>query len=222
VIGYKIFSRTTIRSNRNAMNKKHITLAIVTLGIGIPLIMFFIQDLKTSEPDASQQTLRELFGDETYEALVRGKKTEEHYLGNTRRAPDFSLRDRFGKEFRLSELRGRLVVLNFWTITCKPCIEELPALERLTNLVAKRKDIAVIAVSVDAGWDAVKRVFPADFSLKLLFDPERRVVTQLYGTRLFPETYIIDPQGTIRLRYDGSRDWSDELSMKAIELFLHK
>lgn len=141
-------------------------------------------------------------------------------MGNTRRAPDFTLKDRFGRDFTLSRQRGRLVVLNFWTITCQPCVEELPSLERLTRMVESRDDIAVVTVSTDAGWKEVKGVFPSAFKLKVLFDPKKRVVTEKYGTRLYPETFIIDPEGIIRMRYDGARDWSDPLTMQLIELFL--
>jgi peroxiredoxin len=196
--------------------------ASLTLAIGIPFFIFFVQAIRTSETARVESPVRALLGDQVFEALSRGQKTEQHYLGNTRPAPDFTLKDRFGKEFRLSQHRGRLVILNFWTITCPPCIEEMPSLEALARALESRGDVAVVTVSTDAGWEAVKGVVPSDSRLKILFDPEKRVVTRKYGTRLFPETFIIDDKGIIRLRYDGARDWSDPLTMQLIEFFLKR
>lgn len=75
-------------------------------------------------------------------------------------------------------------------------------------------------MSTDPGWDTVKNILAADSKLKVLFDPDEHVVTEKFGTKLFPETYIIDSKGIIRLRYDGARDWSDPLTLRVIGMFL--
>ncbi|MBI2896809.1 MAG: TlpA family protein disulfide reductase [Deltaproteobacteria bacterium] len=155
-------------------------------------------------------------------AAVEGQRREKTeavlalrpaYEGNDRRAPDFSLPDRHGKKVKLSSLRGKVVVLNFWTITCGPCIEEMPSLDELITIVANDPDIAVLTVSVDEDWDAVRRIFPRGTRLPILFDPDRKIVTDKYGTRLFPETWIIDRKGIIRARFDGARDWSQSVAV---------
>lgn len=135
------------------------------------------------------------------------------YQGDDRRAPDFSLTDRHGKKVKLSSFRGKVVVLNFWTITCGPCVEEMPSLEELTRMTADDPDIAVLTVSVDENWDAVRRIFPRGTRLPVLFDPERKIVTDKYGTSLFPETWVIDGRGIIRARFDGARDWSRSVAL---------
>src|SRR5260221_12745028 len=53
----------------------------------------------------------------------------------------------------------------------------------------------------------------------VLFDPESNVVSDKYGTTLYPETWIIDPQGVIRARFDGARDWSNAMVLDLIESF---
>ena len=58
------------------------------------------------------------------------------YAGNDRTAPDFELADMTGKKVRLSSYRGRTVVLNFWTKTCKPCLEEMPSIAELAKVKA--------------------------------------------------------------------------------------
>ena len=54
----------------------------------------------------------------------------------------------------------------------------------------------------------------------MLFDPERKIVRDKFGTKLFPETWVIDREGVVRLRVDGRRDWSEPLTLDAIERFL--
>src|SRR5579864_8455716 len=78
------------------------------------------------------------------------------YMAADRRAPDFSLRDFNGKTVTLASLQGKVVVLNFWTKTCGPCLEEMPQLAELANIVRDRPDVAVVAISIDEGPDDVK------------------------------------------------------------------
>lgn len=130
------------------------------------------------------------------------------------------LSDRDGKPWRLRDQRGKVVVLNFWTLTCQPCVEELPSLLELASMAQKRDDIEIVAVSTDKDWNEVAALFPPRFALKLLFDPERKIVSGKYGTRLFPETWIIDARGVVRMRIDGKRNWSEALTLDAIQSFL--
>src|SRR5579872_2083940 len=78
------------------------------------------------------------------------------YMSADRRAPGFSLKDMNGDAVTLDSLHGKVVVLNFWTKTCGPCLEEMPDLAELTKIVRDRPDVAVVAVSVDEGPDDVR------------------------------------------------------------------
>src|SRR5262249_14378676 len=157
--------------------------------------------------------------DESFERLARGEKTEEHYLGNSLLAPDFELRDRDGKPWRLKDQRGKVVVMNFWTMTCQPCVEELPSFLELADLARHPEAVAGVAVSTDQNWQEVAALSPPNFRLKVLFDPERKVVRDKYGTKLYPETWIIDPRGVVRMRVDGKRNWSDALTLDVVRAF---
>jgi len=76
-----------------------------------------------------------------------------------------------------------------------------------------------VTISTDAGHDAVASALPAGTRMTVLFDPERAIVRGRYGTRLYPETWIIDKRGLIRARVDGARDWSGPLALELIESF---
>ena len=137
------------------------------------------------------------------------------YAGRDRMAPDFELPDMSGKPVKLSSFRGKTVFLNFWTKTCGPCLEEMPALAELAKVARSEENMVVVTVSTDEGPDDVRDllrvVLNNDIPFLVLFDPESKVVLDRYGTRLFPETWIIDPKGVIRARFDGARDWTVSL-----------
>ena len=131
------------------------------------------------------------------------------YTGNNRIAPNFDLVDRAGRHVRLEDLRGKVVVLHFWTRTCEPCIEELTqTIPAFDEIVRDRSDIAFLMVTVDANWESISALVPQGVRSPILFDPDRHVVSRAYGTRLFPETWVIDPHGIIRARFDHPLDWA--------------
>jgi peroxiredoxin len=144
------------------------------------------------------------------------------YAGRDRTAPDFELPSLSGERVRLSQFRGKTVVLNFWTRTCKPCLEEMASLAELARIAKSEKDFVVLTVSTDDGPSAVadtlQAVLKGDVPFPVLFDPEAEIVGGKYGTHLFPETWIIDPSGTIRARFDGARDWSDSVAIELIRM----
>lgn len=125
-------------------------------------------------------------------------------------APDFALPRLSGEEVRLSSLRGRVVLVNFWATWCKPCEEEMPAMERLYRAL-EPEGLELLAVSVDDTRDVVE-AFQAeqDLSFPILLDPDQRV-SRLYQTFRYPETLLVDREGVVVERYVGPRDWDDPL-----------
>lgn len=194
--------------------------ALLVLLIGAPFVFVFARAMADGEVRRREGPLRAMLGDETFNALSRGEKTELHYLGDGLLAPDFTLEDKDGKPWRLKDQRGKLVVMNFWTITCQPCVEEMPSLITLADIAKHRKDIEVVAITSDKDWASVATIFPPRSNLKVLFDPQRKVIKDKFGSKLFPETWVIDAGGVVRMRVDGPRDWGAALSLAAFERFM--
>lgn len=144
-----------------------------------------------------------------------------NYAGLNRTAPDFELAALGSTKLRLASLRGKVVILNFWTKTCKPCMEEMPALARLAKLLSGRKDIVLVTVNTDeslADAEATLRgVLNEKPGFEVLNDPESDVVLAKFGTKLYPETWFIDPAGVIRARFDGPREWDSPLVVNFAE-----
>jgi peroxiredoxin len=133
------------------------------------------------------------------------------YAARNRSAPDFELSDLHGKKVRLSDYRGKVVILNFWTKTCAPCLEEMPSLGDLAKILNKYPNIELVTVTTDESAEDAKAtlrsVLGEDAPFTTLVDAKDEVVRNHFGTRLFPETWFIDPQGVIRARIDGPRNW---------------
>ena len=119
-------------------------------------------------------------------------------------APEFVVSDGT-RTVDLSQLRGKVVVLNLWATWCVPCLEELPSLLKLQQ---KMPDLAIVAISIDQD-DSVYRNFLQKYNVNLMTvrDPDMKV-EKLYGTKLIPETYIIDRQGVLRRKFIDAQNWT--------------
>jgi peroxiredoxin len=190
--------------------------AVVAFVLGAPFAFMMVRSFAEGEVRRRETPLRAMLGDDTYESFRDGEMAKHHYMGDDKLAPDFTLKDKDGKPWRLKDQRGKTVVMNFWTMTCKPCLEEMPSLEQLALVAKERGDMEVVAISTDKGWHEVQGLFKGDSRLKILFDPDKSVVRGKFGTRLYPETWVIDPEGVIRVRIDGGRDWSAPIAIEMI------
>ena len=121
-------------------------------------------------------------------------------------APDFTVQDA-DRKISLSDLRGKIVVLNFWATWCQPCVEEMPSLVQMQQRMGA-KGVTVLAVSVDVDESAYQR-FLKNHKIELLTvrDPDQKS-NNLYGTSKFPESYIIDRSGVVRRKFFGAVDWT--------------
>jgi len=132
------------------------------------------------------------------------RQGESSLAGKT--AQDFSLTLN-GKQTKLSDLHGKVVVLNFWASWCGPCVEETPGLNSLQQRISSRNGV-VLGVSIDEDESAYDK-FIRDQHVSFLTyrDPSKQIATD-YGTSMWPETYIIDRKGKILRKIIGPQDWN--------------
>lgn len=114
------------------------------------------------------------------------------------KAPDFSLNDMDGNSFRLSDLRGKVVLVNIWASWCPPCRAEMPAINRVYQ---QYKDQGFVVLAVDSAIQdtlANAKIFATEnkLSFPILLD-QQGLVTRLYQVQSLPSSFFINADGTI-------------------------
>jgi peroxiredoxin len=113
------------------------------------------------------------------------------------KAPDFTAKTVDGKNIRLSELKGKVVVLNFWFIACPPCHAEAPALKKIAAQFGK-DDVVFISIARETEGDLKKYLADNAFFSTNIADKASGINKGIYHVFGFPTTLVIDKQGKIR------------------------
>jgi cytochrome c biogenesis protein CcmG/thiol:disulfide interchange protein DsbE len=146
-------------------------------------------------------------------ALVAGCDRDEHPRQIGHIAPTFAISDG-QRSVDLAQLRGQVVVLNFWASWCAPCIEEMPSLEALHHELPQ---IQIVAVDSDEDFTQYQNyVVQHHVDLMTVFD-QKQASNALYGSFRFPETYIIDKQGVVRRKLIGVQEFTSPDFIKYLQ-----
>lgn len=129
--------------------------------------------------------------------------------------PALSGTDLQGRTWRLAELRGKAVLVNFWASWCEPCRAELPSLDALAQFYGPEK-LVVLAVNFKESPAAVQRhVQRANIGLPILLDTSGQIARE-WGTNVFPTTVLVAADGRVRGIVRGELDWSSREAGKLV------
>ena len=145
-------------------------------------------------------------------SLIRPKPVKD--------AADFQVRTPDDRSLHLADLRGKVVLLNFWATWCEPCREEMPSMERL-HRAYKDRGLVVLAISLDSQGASVVNPFLKKFALTFPvgLDP-KMAVRETYGVWAVPSTFIIDRKGKRVLFANGPREWDGKAAHALFESLL--
>ena len=124
-------------------------------------------------------------------------------------APDFTLKSNSGKNIKLSELRGQVVMINFWASWCGPCRQEMPLLDQLYQRY-QPMGFTLLGVNVEEDSGAADKILKEiPVSFPVLYDNKSKV-SESYQVQAMPSTFLIDRDGKLRYLHKGYRPGTEE------------
>ncbi|SDD46358.1 Peroxiredoxin [Terribacillus halophilus] len=148
-----------------------------------------------------------------WQLLVEGKSEK---VENGEKAPDFMLTDlQTGEAFKLSEMKGKGVLVNFWATYCEPCKQEMPLFEEASNTY-ENDNVIFAAISEDESKLVIDR-FRERYKLSFPIMRDNGQVMEAYGVNALPATFFIRADGTVSrtvygpLQTDRLEDYLDEI-----------
>jgi len=136
-------------------------------------------------------------------------------------APDFTLKSRGGKNLRLSDYRGQVVMLNFWASWCGPCRTEMPILEQMYKRYGK---LGFVILGVNTEQDSTKAdAYLRDIkvSFPILYDSDSKV-SKLYNNKAMPTTIMIDRNGKMRFMHEGYKSGYEKDYKKQVKKLIRE
>jgi peroxiredoxin len=136
-------------------------------------------------------------------------------------APDFALKSSSGKNLRLSEYRGDVVLINFWATWCGPCRQEMPLLDELYTRY-QRVGFNLLGVNIDDDSSrAMRMVDELGVHFPVLFDADKEV-SKLYDVEAMPVTVLVDREGKVRHVHHGYKPGYEEKYLDQIRSLLRE
>ena len=139
----------------------------------------------------------------------------------TGKAPDFTLKGLNGDNLKLSELRGKVILINFWASWCGPCRQEMPVLDQLYQRY-RSLDFTIIGVNVEENSDAAKSLLKdVNVTFPILFD-NTNAVSKLYKVKGMPSSILVDRDGNMRDMYMGYQQGYEQEYQKQVRSLIRE
>jgi len=136
-------------------------------------------------------------------------------------APDFALKSSTGKNLRLSEYRGEVVMINFWATWCGPCRQEMPLLDELYTRY-QRVGFSLLGVNIDDDSSrALQMIEELGVNFPVLFDASKQV-SRLYEVEAMPVTVLVDREGTVRHVHHGYKPGYEDKYLTEVRALLRE
>ncbi|HXI00108.1 MAG TPA: TlpA disulfide reductase family protein [Sphingobacteriaceae bacterium] len=178
---------------------------------------FFISNISTAlfmvfaltmlfSPDAKAMVLQGLMKVGLFQPVINEEKPRTPINSLT---SGIQFKDGTGKIINLSELKGKVVFINFWATWCAPCIAEMPSIEKLYQSMKDNKNVVFLMVDVDDDYLKSKKFMDRKKFTLPVFTPGSAIPESLMDGAI-PTTIIFDKKGNLVFRHEGASDYSDK------------
>jgi len=137
-----------------------------------------------------------------------------YYPSTTLADYDWTVKSLDGQDFKMADIKGKVVFLNFWATWCPPCVDEMPSIQRLHE---KLKDEGVVFVCISNEETSKVSGFAREKGFTFPIYTMRGVPPAIFKTRGIPATFILSPDGKIAFKHIGSAKWDDDKSVDFIK-----
>ncbi|MCF2218426.1 TlpA family protein disulfide reductase [Chryseobacterium sp. PS-8] len=165
-------------------------------------------------PDAKAWVMRQMISTGLFNSKIEEKTKESSLV-----PPNFSVKNENGKITETSQLRGKVVFINFWASWCPPCRAEFPSVQKLYDRYRSNEDMVFLTVNLDDEIILGKKYLQKEkFSIPFLV-PSSSIPKELYSGSI-PATTVLDKTGKIRMHHSGMADYSKDSFYKEIDRLL--
>ncbi len=127
------------------------------------------------------------------------------------------LKNLSGQSINLEQYKGEAIFLNFWATWCKPCMQEMPSIEKAKNTLQNENVIFLMASGEDTEEiEAFRKTMTYDFNYAQIENSEE------LGIQVLPTTYIFNPEGELVFSESGYRDWNEKVNIDLIRKIASK
>lgn len=135
-------------------------------------------------------------------------------------APDFILKNLNGDDVQLSQFKGKVVLIDFWAVFCKPCVIALPKIQEIHEKY-NDKELVVLMINVSEDKNKIQKFIEENgYTFQVLLGSGNMNVQKNYGVIGIPHTYIIDKQGKVAYSRNGYGPGSEKLLISEIDKLL--
>jgi thiol-disulfide isomerase/thioredoxin len=148
-------------------------------------------------------------------ADIAGAQDPSRFVPWTRETPPLALKDLAGRPVSLDDLRGKVVLVNFWATWCEPCREEMPSMRALQQRLAGQP-LEVLAVNYGEAASRVKEFLARErLDLSVLLDPGQQVA-RAWRVRVLPASFLVGRDGRVKFSVIGELDWASEEAIRIV------
>ncbi|WP_185205259.1 TlpA family protein disulfide reductase [Chryseobacterium sp. C3] len=178
------------------------------------VIMIAVLILLWVSPDAKAWVMRQMIFTGLFNSKIEEKTEKSSLL-----PPNLSVKNENGEIIETSQLRGKVVFINFWASWCPPCRAEFPSVQKFYDAYKTNQNLVFLTVNLDEELILGKNYLQKEkFSIPFLV-PDSSIPKELYSGSL-PTTVILDKTGKIRMHHSGMADYSKDSFYKEIETLL--
>lgn len=184
------------------------------------LVLVFIVLLVS--PDAKAWLMRQIISTGLLNSKIEKKKAEPSSESSSLAITEnFSIRSEKGEVINTSELKGKVVFINFWASWCPPCRAEFPSIQKFYNQYKSNKDLVFLTVNLDEKPTVGKMYLEKEqFAVPFLV-PEGSIPSSFFNGSL-PTTVVLDKSGKIRMHHAGMADYSKDSFYEEIDQLLNE